>query len=69
MKAEKYNVVAAKVVGVESAELPDGVDAVLLVRSDLERHQMHSALVALQNDAFVRTWPPTAADGGDKRAG
>jgi hypothetical protein len=47
-------------------ELPEGVDAVLLVRSDLERPAMQNAILALQEHAFTATWPPSAEDGGDK---
>jgi hypothetical protein len=47
-------------------ELPDGVDALLIVRTELERTAMHNAVLALQNDAFLRTWPPSDPAGGDK---
>jgi hypothetical protein len=66
MKAERYTIRDNKVVAVETAELQEGDDAVFVVRSNLDRPQMHSALGTLLNDAFTRTWPPTAADGGDK---
>jgi hypothetical protein len=55
-----------RVSAVGNEELPDGVSAILLVRSDLSRPDMHNAVLALQNEALDRTWPPTAPNGGDK---